>query len=110
MKITVILDKSDIKERTRAVDDLHHEQITMYVDSKHPIAHNKIILIDGHTIITGSFNFTNQAEHSNAENLLVLHDRPKLYAAYKANFEHHLGHSEPYEEKERVGGAERGRR
>ena len=30
------------------------------------------------------------------ENLVVLHGRPKLYAAYDANFKLHLGHSEPF--------------
>ena len=46
--------------------------------------------------ITGSFNFTKAAEDQNAENLLILHDRPGAIAAYEANFEHHLGHSVPF--------------
>jgi phosphatidylserine/phosphatidylglycerophosphate/cardiolipin synthase-like enzyme len=43
--------------------------VTVRIDSNHAIAHNKIILIDGSTLLTGSFNFTNAAERSNAENL-----------------------------------------
>ena len=54
------------------------------------------MLIDGRTIITGSFNFTKAAETSNAENLLVIHDHPKLFASYEANFKKHLAHSEAY--------------
>ena len=65
----------------------------VYVDSAHAIAHNKIILIDSDTIITGSFNFTNQAENSNAENLLIIHDMPDLFAAYEKNFLNHLHHA-----------------
>lgn len=38
------------------------------------IAHNKVMVIDGRTVITGSFNFTKAAEESNAENLLVIDD------------------------------------
>jgi phosphatidylserine/phosphatidylglycerophosphate/cardiolipin synthase-like enzyme len=95
VKVTVVLDKSDLKERSDA-GEVAADRIPTYIDDKHSIAHNKIILIDGQTIITGSFNFTNQAEHANAENLIVLHGRPKLYAAYDANFKLHLGHSEPY--------------
>jgi len=30
--------------------------------------------IDGQTVLTGSFNFTKQAEENNAENLLVIDD------------------------------------
>ena len=44
-----------------------------------PSPHNKIMLIDGDTIITGSFNFTKAAEESNAENLLVLRDKPPAF-------------------------------
>jgi len=114
VNVTVVLDRSELKERGNKAEETQRGGVRVLVDSVHKIAHNKIILIDGHTIITGSFNFTFQAENYNAENLLVLHDRPKLYAAYKANFEHHLGHSEPYEEKERekepARQAERGRR
>jgi phosphatidylserine/phosphatidylglycerophosphate/cardiolipin synthase-like enzyme len=95
VKVTVVLDKSDIKEKSEAAE-VAADRIATYIDSKHSIAHNKIILIDGQTIITGSFNFTNQAEHNNAENLVVLHGRPKLYAAYDSNFKLHLGHSEPF--------------
>ena len=72
------------------------DKIPTYLDARHPIAHNKIILIDGRTIITGSFNFTKQAERNNAENLLVIGGRPKLFAAYEANFREHLGHSMAY--------------
>jgi phosphatidylserine/phosphatidylglycerophosphate/cardiolipin synthase-like enzyme len=95
VKVTIVLDKSDIKERSDA-GEVAGDRIATFIDDKHSIAHNKIILIDGQTIVTGSFNFTNQAERANAENLIVLHGRPKLYAAYDANFKQHLAHSEPY--------------
>jgi phosphatidylserine/phosphatidylglycerophosphate/cardiolipin synthase-like enzyme len=32
------------------------------IDSAHAIAHNKIMIIDGETVITGSFNCTKAAE------------------------------------------------
>jgi len=31
--------------------------VTTYIDSQHSIAHDKIIIIDKETVITGSFNF-----------------------------------------------------
>jgi hypothetical protein len=39
-----------------------HAAIPVYIDAEHAIAHNKIMVIDGQTVITGSFNFTNAAE------------------------------------------------
>ncbi len=89
VKITIVLDKSNLKE-VSGVNDVYGDKIPTFIDPVHAIAHNKIMLIDGATIITGSFNFTRSAEHSNAENLLVIHNHPKLYAAYDANFHHHL--------------------
>jgi phosphatidylserine/phosphatidylglycerophosphate/cardiolipin synthase-like enzyme len=96
VKVTVIVDKKECNATGAKTADLAQAGASTYVDGKHAIAHNKIMLIDGRTIITGSFNFTNQAEHSNAENLLVLHDKAKLFQAYEQNFREHLAHSEAY--------------
>ncbi len=59
------------------------------------IAHNEIMIIDGETVITGSFNFTKAAEEKNAENLLVIRDK-KLAKRYFKNWEEHERHSEVY--------------
>ncbi len=99
VKVTVVLDKSQKGEKYTEADFVLHAGIPTYIDEKHAIAHNKIMLIDGRTIITGSFNFTSAAENSNAENLLIMHDMPQLFAAYQQNFQTHLGHSVQYEGK-----------
>ena len=94
--VYAILDRSQEAEKYSAADFLANSGIPTLIDSKHQIAHNKIILIDGRTIITGSFNFTSSAEKSNAENLLIIHDRPDLYSQYEENLKHHYEHSAPY--------------
>ena len=53
------------------------------------------MIIDGLTVITGSFNFTRAAEENNAENLLVIQDA-QMAARYAQNWEIHRQHSEPY--------------
>lgn len=70
--------------------------IRLYADNKHEIAHNKVMIIDDKTLITGSFNFTRQAEEENAENLLVIKDNPALVEKYVGNFNDHLRHSERF--------------
>ena len=62
--------------------------------SKHKIAHNKIMIIDRNTLITGSFNFTKSSEESNTENLLILKSNKPLVDRYIQNFEMHKAHSE----------------
>src|SRR2546430_662886 len=74
VKVIAILDASNRTKNYSAADFLAHEGIETYIDSQHAIAHNKIIIIDGVTVLTGSFNFTKAAEENNAENLLVIHD------------------------------------
>jgi len=46
--------------------------------------HNKVLIIDDHLVITGSYNFSENAE-SNDENLLVI-DSPDAAEAYAAYF------------------------
>jgi phosphatidylserine/phosphatidylglycerophosphate/cardiolipin synthase-like enzyme len=93
--VHVILDKSNLQESTNADADIAQHGISVLVDAQHSIAHNKIIIIDTQVVITGSFNFTKQAENSNAENLLVIHD-PALAQRYLANWHDHEAHSQPY--------------
>jgi phosphatidylserine/phosphatidylglycerophosphate/cardiolipin synthase-like enzyme len=65
------------------------------LDGAHKNAHNKIMIIDNQTVITGSFNFTYSAEHYDAENLLLINDSA-LARAYTENFALHAKHSVPY--------------
>jgi len=75
---------------------LDYAGIPVWIDAQHAIAHNKVMIIDGNTILTGSFNFTKAAEQQNAENLVTIHDAA-LAEQYTANWQKHLEHSEPYD-------------
>ena len=97
VKVRCILDRVAAGEHYSGATYLHNHGIPTWLDGNHPIAHNKVIIIDGVTVLTGSFNFTRQAENSNAENLLVIDGKPKLARAYAENFELHLAHSKEYE-------------
>jgi phosphatidylserine/phosphatidylglycerophosphate/cardiolipin synthase-like enzyme len=48
--------------------------------------HNKVIIIDTETVITGSYNFSNNAETSNDENVLIVHS-PAVAERYTRRFE-----------------------
>ena len=49
------------------------------------------MIIDGTTVINGSFNFTKAAETKNAENLLVSRGNVKLANLYTQDFEYNWG-------------------
>jgi phosphatidylserine/phosphatidylglycerophosphate/cardiolipin synthase-like enzyme len=93
--VEVILDRKQKSEQYSSADYLQHAGIPVLIDGEHAIAHNKIIIIDGRVVITGSFNFTKQAEQNNAENLLVIRD-PTIANRYIANWQLHAEHSEIY--------------
>jgi phosphatidylserine/phosphatidylglycerophosphate/cardiolipin synthase-like enzyme len=95
VRVEVILDKSQKGDQYSSADFLANSGISMKIDSQHAIAHNKVMVIDGKTVITGSFNFTKAAEENNAENLLVIHDR-QLAQRYTENWDEHAKHSEVY--------------
>jgi phosphatidylserine/phosphatidylglycerophosphate/cardiolipin synthase-like enzyme len=100
VKVGIILDKSQRSEKYSSATFLKNEGIEPLVDAQHAIAHNKVMVIDNHIVITGSFNFTKAAEEKNAENLLVIDD-PALASKYMGNWEKHWKHSEAYEDRRR---------
>ncbi len=67
--------------------------LTPLIDENHALAHNKFVIVDGWTVLPGSFKFTHQAEAENAENLIVLQGYSDISAAYRKNFSDHKGHS-----------------
>jgi phosphatidylserine/phosphatidylglycerophosphate/cardiolipin synthase-like enzyme len=58
VKVEVILDKSQRTQKYSSATFLYNQGIPVKIDAQHAIAHNKVMIIDGETIITGSFNFT----------------------------------------------------
>lgn len=90
-----ILDKSQRAEKYTSADFVAHAGIPTFIDAKHAIAHNKVMILDGAIVITGSFNFTKAAEESNAENLIMLRDE-LLAGRYMENWNSHRSHSSPY--------------
>jgi len=74
VSVQVILDKSQRSERYSGATFLANAGIRTLIDEQPSIAHSKVIIIDGTSVITGSFNFTRSAQQYNAENLIVIRD------------------------------------
>ncbi len=58
----------------------------VYLDNNDNNMHNKIVVVDEATVITGSYNFSNNAEKNNDENVLIIHS-PEIAQKYTAEFE-----------------------
>jgi phosphatidylserine/phosphatidylglycerophosphate/cardiolipin synthase-like enzyme len=76
IQVEVLLDKTAITDTAHysPVKFFQQNNILTRIDYQPSIAHNKVIIIDGNTVITGSFNFTYSAQKYNAENVLIIHD------------------------------------
>jgi len=78
--VRAIVDRSQLREDrsdTYAVGRLASGGVPVLVDTVPGLMHNKVMIVDGITVVTGSFNYTWSAEHRNAENLLVIRN-PRL--------------------------------
>jgi phosphatidylserine/phosphatidylglycerophosphate/cardiolipin synthase-like enzyme len=93
VKVKIILDKSQMSQRYTSTTFFTNQGFDLKIDVKHAIFHNKVMIIDDNTVITGSFNFTKAAESKNAENLLIIRNNPQLAQLYTKNWWLHWNQS-----------------
>jgi phosphatidylserine/phosphatidylglycerophosphate/cardiolipin synthase-like enzyme len=91
VSVQIVLDKSNLKGSSKYAYVVSH-CVPVWCDTKHAIAHNKIIIIDDAKVLTGSFNFSMAAENSNAENLLIVYSK-EVAKVYIQNWQKHKEHS-----------------
>lgn len=78
----------------RQVDDRYSEHNAMkdaglpvVLDENPGTMHHKVIVIDEEIVITGSYNFSKNAETRNNENLLIIKENREIAEAYLGEFE-----------------------
>ena len=74
VKVRILLDKSNLKDKWSRMRTLLASGIDVGIDKVSGIAHSKVMIIDEHIVITGSFNFTKSADSRNAENVIIIDD------------------------------------
>jgi phosphatidylserine/phosphatidylglycerophosphate/cardiolipin synthase-like enzyme len=91
--VAVVMDREQAAGRGSQLGALRAVGIPVTRDGHHPIMHDKVVIIDGLTVLTGSYNFSAQAG-KNAENLLTL-TSGSLAASYLGDWEQHAAHAIP---------------
>ena len=104
VRVRVILDDSQLSERYSVADGLRAHGVEVWIDDPSGIAHNKVMVVDGQAVVTGSFNFSRSAQSRNAENLLVLRDAA-IAARYAENWERRRAASQIFEAASRPAAA-----
>jgi len=87
VKIRVLLDKQQAGSSSSKAEFLANNGILVSLDTHSGYMHNKIAIIDGAVVITGSFNWTESAEERNQENMVVISD-PWVVQVYKERFDY----------------------
>ena len=85
--VRVVADKKANSARYSSVTYLANHKVPVRLNGRYAIMHDKVMLFDGVTLQTGSFNYTAAADRSNAENVLVIRNQPQLVAVYQEEFE-----------------------
>ena len=85
VNVRILLDRSNLTQKHSKMQLLEAVGIEVTIDRVVGIAHNKIIILDNRTTITGSFNFTVGASTRNAENVLIIND-PNIAQNYLQNW------------------------
>lgn len=94
--VRVIVDKSQVSERYTSATFLKNAGITVVIDTKPAIAHNKVMVFDDQAVFTGSFNFTKSAEQRNAENGMLIRGDAAVVRAYTENWRTRFEQSSAY--------------
>lgn len=80
--VEIIADKENDKGKYSGATYMDHHGVPVWIDDTVHIAHNKVMIFDGKSVLTGSFNFSMAAQKDNAENILLVENSPELAAAY----------------------------
>ncbi len=82
-----VFDKDQYHSNTGTeFDTLQGAGIDVWLDGNPRLMHHKVIIIDQQIVITGSYNFSNNAEHNNDENTLIIHNQD-IAAQYLKEFQ-----------------------
>ena len=92
--VELVIDGSEAHESQNLIAGLKQAGVKVYSDKKHHLTHSKYVVADNEWVITGSYNWTNDAELRNAENIVVI-DNAVLAAAYELDFTLRLNESTP---------------
>jgi len=89
VKVSIVLEKDQISQYSE-FDKLVNAGIDSRIDTNPSSMHNKFAIIDSEIVITGSFNWSKNADTRNDENLLILRSK-ELAVQYELEFQEILG-------------------
>lgn len=98
VEVRVVVDKKRNlgKASRKAMDFVTRHGVELRTNDQFHIHHDKTLIVDGHTVETGSFNFAPSAETANSENVVVIRDAPEVVRQYLAHWQSRWDGGKPY--------------
>lgn len=89
VNVKIVLDEKGNRNKASvaAMNLVAGAGIPIRTNDRYAILHDKVIIIDDHTVETGSFNYTRAAARKNSENVLVIHEMPEIASRYLAHWQ-----------------------
>lgn len=82
--VKIVLDEKGNRNKASvaAMNLVARAGISLRTNDRYAIMHDKVIIVDGHTVETGSFNYTRVGARKNSENVLVISEMPEIASRY----------------------------
>jgi phosphatidylserine/phosphatidylglycerophosphate/cardiolipin synthase-like enzyme len=68
-------------------DQFRSEKLSVLRDGNEALMHHKAIIIDGSTVISGSYNYSQNAERNNNEAFVIVKRAPTIANAFEAEYQ-----------------------
>ncbi len=88
VKIRILMDKGQAQGKHSVYQFLLDNDIETIQDRRSGYMHNKIAIIDGRILFTGSYNWSKSAEERNQENLLEFIDEEEIIKVYQERLDY----------------------
>lgn len=87
--VKIVLDEKGNRNRASvaAMNLVAGAGIPVRTNDRYAIMHDKVIIVDGQTVETGSFNYTRAGARKNSENVLVIREMPEIASRYLAHWQ-----------------------
>ncbi len=86
VSVSGVMEKRGSTTQYAQLPPLQEAGVEVLQDGNPYVMHHKVLIIDGETVVTGSFNFSQSANESNDENVLIIRHRD-IAAQFLAEFE-----------------------
>lgn len=89
VKVQIVVDKkrNRVKASQAMMQYVVEGGVALRVDGHYHIQHDKMMIADGDTVETGSFNYAPSAETENSENVVVIHHQQALTRQFIAHWQ-----------------------